>query len=67
MHVLKIVALIITNDKSEINIMSIKSFLFKHKDKKSDKKSMCFETLAKTVKKISVYDLINYLNVDTIV
>ena len=64
---LETVALIIVNNESEINIMSIKLFLFKCKDKKSDQKSMCFETLAETVKKISVYDLINYLNVNIIV
>ena len=47
--------------------MSIKSFFFKYKDKKFNKKSTCFETLAETVKKISVYDLINYFNVNMIV
>ena len=66
-HALEIIALIITDDKSEINITSIKLFFFKHKDKKSDEKSMHFETLAETAKKISVYDSINYLNTNTII
>ena len=66
LHALEAVALIITDDESEINIMPIKLFFFKHKDKKSEK-STCFETLAGTVKKISVYDLINYLNMNIIV
>jgi len=66
LHALETVVLIITDDESEINITSIKSFFFKYKDKKSEK-SMYFETLAETVKKISVYDLINYLNVNMIV
>jgi hypothetical protein len=46
--------------------MSIKLFFFKCKDKKFEK-SMCFKTLAETVKKISVYDSINYFNVNIIV
>ena len=65
--VLETVVLIIADDESEINIMSIKLFLFKHKDKKFDKKSMCFEILAETAEKISVYNSINYLNADIIV
>ena len=40
---------------------------FKHKNKKSDQKSIHFEILTETVKKISVYDSINYLNMNTIV
>ena len=67
MHVLEIIVLIITNNESEINITSIKLSLFKCKDKKSDQKSTCFETLAETAEKISVYDLINYLNMNMIV
>ena len=63
---LETVALITADDKSEINIMSIKLSFFKHKDKKSEK-SMHFETLTETAKKISVYDSINYLNVNMIV
>ena len=67
MYVLETVALITADDKSEINIMSIKSSFFKHKNKKFNQKSTHFETLAETVKKISVYDSINYLNTNTIV
>ena len=66
MCVLETVASVIADDESEINIMSIKLFLFKHKDKKFEK-SMCFETLAEIMKKISIYDSINYLNVNMIV
>ena len=66
LHVLETVAPIITDDESEINIMPIKSSLFKCKDKKF-KKSTCFETLAETAKKISIYDSINYLNMNIIV
>ena len=67
MCVLEIVALITADDESEINIISIKLFLFKCKDKKSDQKSMCFKTLAETAEKISVYNSINYLNTNMIV
>ena len=67
MCALKTVVLITADDKSEINIMSIKSFFFKCKDKKFDKKLTCFEILAETAKKINVYDLINYLNMNMII
>ena len=46
--------------------MSIKLFFFKCKDKKSEKLT-CFKILAETAEKISVYDLINYLNTNTII
>ena len=67
LHALETVASVITDDESEINITSIKSSFFKHKDKKFDQKSTHFEILAETAKKINIYNSIDYLNTDTII